>query len=61
MPRRLDKNTKTDKLDTIIELLKHILAIQLYRSGVPQDVIGKHLHIAKSSVVKMVKGAKKEG
>lgn len=53
-----DDNTK--KLDTIIELLQHILALELYKSGMSQEVIGKHLRIAKASVVKMVKGVRKE-
>lgn len=48
------------KLDTIIQLLKHLLALQLYRSDVPQAEIGKHLHVATGSVAKMLKGVRKE-
>lgn len=48
------------KLDTVIDLLRHLLALELSKSGVPRDVIGKHLHIAKASVVEMLVGVKKE-
>lgn len=48
------------RLDIMIELLKHNLAIQLYKSGASKDVIGRHLHIAKASVVKMLKGVNRE-
>lgn len=48
------------KLDTIIQLLRHILAAQLYKHGVPQAEIAKHLHVATALVVKMLKGIKKE-
>lgn len=47
------------KLDTVIELLRHILAVKLHQGNVPKGVIGKKLHIAKSSVVKMLQGIKK--
>lgn len=50
-----------EKLDTVIGLLQHILAIELARSGVPKDAIGKHLHVAKASVVEMLRGLKKDG
>lgn len=48
------------KLDVIIELLKQTVAIQLYKSEASKDVIGRHLHIAKASVVKMLKGVGRE-
>ena len=48
-----------EKLDVIIDLLKHLLAVELAREGVTQEAIGKHLHIAKASVVSMLKGVKK--
>lgn len=48
-----------EKLDTIIKLLKHVLAVQLCKNGISQKVIGKHLHVAKSEVVRMLKGVKK--
>jgi len=48
------------KLDTVIGLLQHLLALELSRNGVGTAEIGKHLHIATATVVKMLKGAKKE-
>lgn len=49
------------KLDTLIELLQQLLALELSRSGVTQEVIGKRLHVAKATVVEMLKGVNKEG
>jgi hypothetical protein len=49
-----------EKLDTIIELLQSLLALELSRNRVPRDIIGKRLHVAKSTVVKMLKGIKIE-
>lgn len=48
------------KLDEVISLLQHILALELARLGVTQEGIGKHLRIAKADVVAMLKGIKKE-
>ena len=48
------------KLDSIIELLQNMLALELSRNGVPQDIIGKRIHVAKAKVVEMLKGTKKE-
>jgi len=48
------------KLDTVIDLLRQMLALELSRSGVAQSEIGKHLHVAKSTVVNMLRGVKKE-
>ena len=48
------------KLDTVIELLQHLLALELSKSGVTQGAIGKHVHVAKATVVKMLKGVKKD-
>lgn len=45
-----------DKLDRITGLLQHLLAIELSKGGVNKTEIGKHLRIAKSSVVKMLRG-----
>lgn len=49
-----------EKLDVVIELLQHILALELFESGVTQEVIGKRLHVAKATVVEMLKGVKRE-
>jgi hypothetical protein len=48
------------KLDTMIDLLKHLLALELSKSGVTQQEICAHLHVSKSTVVDMLKGVKKE-
>mgnify|MGYP001558416712 CR=1 FL=1 len=56
-----DTNQITEKkLDIIIELLQHLLALEFSRSGATQEVIGKRLHIAKATVVEMLRGVKKE-
>ena len=48
------------KLDTIIGILKQMLAIELYKLGMPQTEIAKRLHIATKGVNEMLKGLKKE-
>ena len=48
------------KLDIVIGLLQHLLVLELSKNGVTQEQIGKHLHVAKSTVVKMLQGIKKE-
>ena len=48
------------KLDVVIELLQNLLALELSKGGVTQDVISKRLHVAKATVVEMLKGVKKE-
>lgn len=49
-----------DKLDTVIGLLQHLIAIELSKEGMTQENIGKSLRVAKATVVKMLKGTKKE-
>jgi Mn-dependent DtxR family transcriptional regulator len=56
-----NKKVIEKKLDTLIELQQQLLALELSRSGVTQKVIGKRLHVAKATVVEMLKGVKKEG
>ena len=60
MIKKLNEDQAIQKLDVVIELLQQSLAIELYKSGASKDVIGKHLHIAKASVVKMLKGVSRE-
>ena len=48
------------KLDTVIELLQHLLALELSDRGVPKEHIGRRLHVAKAKVVEMLKEIKKE-
>jgi len=47
------------KLESIDGLLKHILAIQLYQAGVSQQLIAKHLKIAKARANELLKGVEK--
>lgn len=58
MPRNTNQ-TVEQKLDGAIELLRHLLALELAREGVPKQAIAKHLHVATATVVKMLKGVKK--
>lgn len=52
-------STKTEEqLDKVIALLNQSVAIQLYEKGCSMEQIGKHLHIAKATVVQMLKGVK---
>ena len=48
------------KLDTLIALVQHLLALELARGAVSQQEIGKHLHVRIATVNKMLKGLKKE-
>jgi hypothetical protein len=48
------------KLDTIIDLLRQLVALEFSKRGVSRDIIGKRLHVAKASVVEMLKGVKDE-
>ena len=48
------------KLDTIIDLLRHLVALEFSERGVSRDIIGKRLHVAKSTVIEMLKGVKSE-
>lgn len=59
MPKDNDQHIE-EKLDTVVVLLQHLLALELSRAGATQADIGKHLHIAKATVVDMFKGVKKE-
>jgi hypothetical protein len=47
-----------EKLDTIVRLLQHLLALQLAEKGVKQSEISKHLRVANATVGKLLKGAK---
>jgi predicted transcriptional regulator len=48
------------KLDTAIELLRYLVAIELWKAGATQEEIGKHIHVAKAKVVAMLKGVRRE-
>jgi hypothetical protein len=47
------------KLDTLIQLTKQSLVVQLYQAGAPMQEISKNLHITTATVVAMLKGIKK--
>lgn len=49
-----------DKLDEVIGLLQYLVALELSKAGVPQSTIGKHLHVAKASVVQMLRGVSRQ-
>ncbi|HVS27896.1 MAG TPA: hypothetical protein VHE58_11495 [Burkholderiales bacterium] len=55
-----NNQTIEKKLDTVIRLLQHLLVLELSKKGVSREVIGKHIHVAKAAVVKMLQGVKKE-
>ena len=56
-----DNNQNIEKkIDSIIALLQQLIALELSKRGVSKEVIGKRLHVAKSTVVEMLKGVKKE-
>ena len=48
-----------EKLDAVISLLQYLVALELSERGVPQSTIGKHLRVAKSTVVDMLRGVEK--
>jgi predicted transcriptional regulator len=48
------------KLDTMIELLQHLLALELSKNAMSHDEIRKRLHVGKATVNNMLKGVKKE-
>jgi hypothetical protein len=51
------KATKgNDDMSTIAQLLRNLLAIELWRGGLSQAEIGKRLAVATGSVNKMLKG-----
>lgn len=48
------------KLDTLIGLVQHLLAIELSKCGMTHDAIRKHLGVGKATVNSMLMGVKKE-
>lgn len=60
MQEKTERNNMENKqLENIASLLKHLLAIELYKSDVKQQDIGKHLKMSTASVNKLLKGIKK--
>ncbi|HWD21435.1 MAG TPA: hypothetical protein VHB20_19370 [Verrucomicrobiae bacterium] len=58
MPKDHDQIIE-EKLDTVIELLQNLLAVQLANGGVPQGEIGKRVHVSTAKVGEMLQGFKK--
>jgi hypothetical protein len=50
----------SEKLDTVIVLLKHLLVLELSKGGVTHAEIGKHAKIATATVGKLLRGYKRE-
>lgn len=48
-----------DDMPTMVQLLRNLLAIELWRSGLSQAEIGKRLGIATKSVNSMLKGVRR--
>ena len=57
--KNTDVQNTDQKLDTLIELIRHLLAIELARSGVSRSEIAKRLHVATATVVEMLRGVEK--
>ena len=56
----MENNKLEKKLDTLIELSRHAIAVSLFRGGATQDDICKSLHLGKQTVVEMLRGVKKD-
>ena len=50
----------TPPVQEVVRLLQTLVARDMARSGVTQEEIGKHLHIAKAEVGPMVRGVSKK-
>jgi hypothetical protein len=48
------------KLDTVIDLLRQLVALEFSKRGASKEIIGKRLHVAKSTVVARLKGINAE-
>ena len=58
----MPKSTTADeKLDQVVDLLQHILAVELAREGVPRSSIAKHVGVANAKIGQMLKGVGKAG
>ena len=53
-------NQQLKKLDRIVYLLEHLLAIQLLKTGLTWTEIAKHMIADKAKINKMLKGIKKD-
>jgi hypothetical protein len=57
MPKQAETSVE-QKLDIIIGLLKHLVVLELARSGVKQAEIAKHVRFATAKVSTLLKGVK---
>ena len=53
---KTSEDVLSEKLDTVIALLQHLLALELAKGGVTHSDIGKHLKVAKATVGKLLQG-----
>ena len=49
-----------ERLDKIVSLLQHLVVLQLAEKGLSHQAIGKHIHVAKASVGKMLKDIERD-
>lgn len=56
----MDEQKFNKKLDTITDLLRRLVALELFQAGATMDEICKNLRASKTEVVKLLKGAKKK-
>jgi hypothetical protein len=49
------------KLDVVIGLIQHLVALEMARGGTTQQVIASHLRVSKTNVVAMLKGVRLGG
>lgn len=54
------QNQILSELNDIENLIKHLIAIQLYNGGASQDEICKNLKMSKTTVVSLLAGIKKK-
>jgi Mn-dependent DtxR family transcriptional regulator len=57
--RSTNEDLVAAKLDTLIELSRNMLALELWKGGATQEGIAKRLHVSKSTVVEMLRGVEK--
>jgi DNA-binding MarR family transcriptional regulator len=58
---KVPNDVMESQMDRLINLTEHLLVLELYKGGVNKADIGKHLKLAKQTVVKMLKGYEKSG
>jgi hypothetical protein len=49
------------KLDTLTDLMKQLVAVEMARSGVPRNVIAKRIKVANAKIGPMLEGIRKTG